>query len=71
MTNTPAPWLVVLDIDGTTLHHDGSVSDAVRAQVRRLDSVGHQVMLATGRSPAATIPVLGQLGITPRNHPAP
>lgn len=66
MTNTPAPWLVVLDIDGTTLHHDGSVSDAVRAQVRRLDSVGHQVMLATGRSPAATIPVLGQLGITPR-----
>lgn len=59
-------WLVALDIDGTTLHEDGSVSDAVIEQVRRLDAAGHQVMLATGRSTATTIPVLEQLGITPR-----
>jgi HAD superfamily hydrolase (TIGR01484 family) len=60
------PWLVALDIDGTLLHEDGSISDAVIEQVRRLDEAGHQVMLATGRSSAATIPVLEHLGITPR-----
>jgi 5-amino-6-(5-phospho-D-ribitylamino)uracil phosphatase len=61
-----AAWLVVLDVDGTTLQEDGSTSDAVIEQVHRLESAGHQVMLATGRSPGTTIPVLGQLGITPR-----
>jgi HAD superfamily hydrolase (TIGR01484 family) len=62
----PSGWLVALDIDGTTLHEDGSISDAVIEQVRRLDKAGHQVMLATGRSAATTIPVLERLGITPR-----
>jgi Cof subfamily protein (haloacid dehalogenase superfamily) len=67
MTDQLSPgWLVALDIDGTTLHEDGSISDAVIEQVRRLDEAGHQVMLATGRSAAATIPVLERLGITPR-----
>jgi 5-amino-6-(5-phospho-D-ribitylamino)uracil phosphatase len=61
-----ASWLVALDIDGTMLHEDGSVSDAVIEQVRRLDAAGHQVLLATGRSAATTIPVLERLGITPR-----
>ena len=61
-----AAWLVALDIDGTVLHGDGSISDAVIGQVRRLDAAGHQVMLATGRSSAATIPVVEQLGTTPR-----
>jgi Cof subfamily protein (haloacid dehalogenase superfamily) len=65
LTKAP-PWLVALDIDGTTLHEDGSISDAVIDQVRRLDAAGHHVMLATGRSAAATIPVLECLGITPR-----
>ena len=59
-------WLVALDLDGTTLHEDGSISDAVIEQVRRLDSAGHHVMLATGRSAATTVPVLDHLGITPR-----
>jgi phosphoglycolate phosphatase-like HAD superfamily hydrolase len=60
-----AAWLVALDIDGTVLHGDGSISDVVIGQVRRLDAAGHQVMLATGRSSVATIPVVEQLGITP------
>jgi 5-amino-6-(5-phospho-D-ribitylamino)uracil phosphatase len=67
MTRQPdAAWLVTLDLDGTTLHEDGSISPAVIQQVRRLDSAGHQVMLATGRSAATTIPVLEHLGITPQ-----
>ena len=61
-----AAWLVALDIDGTVLHGDGSISNAVIGQVRRLDAAGHQVMLATGRSSAATIPVVEQLGTTLR-----
>lgn len=59
-------WLVALDIDGTTLHEDGTISDAVIDQVRRLAEDGHEVMLATGRSPAAALPVLDRLSITPR-----
>ena len=51
-----AAWLVALDIDGTVLHGDGSISDAMIGQVRRLDAAGHQVMLATGRSSAVTRP---------------
>lgn len=66
MTVTQEPWLVALDIDGTTLHEDGTISDAVIEQVRRLADAGHQVMLATGRSASATLPVLEHLGITPR-----
>jgi 5-amino-6-(5-phospho-D-ribitylamino)uracil phosphatase len=66
VTARTAGWLVALDVDGTVLHKDGSVSEAVIEQVRRLDAAGHHVMLATGRSAATTIPVLERLGITPR-----
>jgi HAD superfamily hydrolase (TIGR01484 family) len=59
-------WLIALDIDGTTLHHDGSISEAVIEQVRRVNTAGHEVMLATGRSWASTLPVLEHLGIVSR-----
>lgn len=60
------PWLVVLDVDGTILRGDGTASAAVQAQLRRLNDAGHEVMLATGRSPATTVTVIEYLGITPR-----
>jgi Cof subfamily protein (haloacid dehalogenase superfamily) len=63
---TNAPWLVALDIDGTTLHEDGTISDAVIRQIRRVAAAGHEIMLATGRSAASTLPVLDRLEITPR-----
>lgn len=63
---TDSPWLVALDIDGTTMHEDGTISEHVLAEIERLDNAGHEVMLATGRSAAATLPVLTRLGITPR-----
>jgi Cof subfamily protein (haloacid dehalogenase superfamily) len=63
---TDAPWLIALDIDGTTLHEDGTISDAVIRQIRRVASAGHEIMLATGRSAASTLPVLDRLEITPR-----
>lgn len=63
---TAEPWLIALDIDGTTMHEDGSISHGVADQVRRLAAAGHEVMLATGRSAATTLPVLDRLQITPK-----
>lgn len=58
-------WLVALDIDGTVLHEDGTLSDAVLREVHRVRDAGHEVMLATGRSVAMTLPVLERLDIAP------
>jgi hydroxymethylpyrimidine pyrophosphatase-like HAD family hydrolase len=57
--------LVALDIDGTVLHEDGTLPAAVLEQVHRVRDAGHEVMLATGRSVAMTLPVLDRLDITP------
>ena len=62
---TSARWLVALDIDGTVLHEDGTLADVVREQVQLARELGHEVMLATGRSVAMTLPVLDRLAITP------
>jgi Cof subfamily protein (haloacid dehalogenase superfamily) len=58
-------WLVALDIDGTVLHEDGKLADVVSDAVRHARDLGHEVMLATGRSVAMTLPVLDRLAITP------
>jgi Cof subfamily protein (haloacid dehalogenase superfamily) len=57
--------LVALDIDGTLLTERGDISDRVRAEVTRVAALGHEVMLATGRSSRDTLPVLNRLGLTP------
>src|SRR6185436_6991661 len=58
-------WLVALDIDGTVLLEDGTLTDATVAEVSRVAALGHEVTLATGRSVSMTLPVLDRLGITP------
>jgi Cof subfamily protein (haloacid dehalogenase superfamily) len=62
---TADPWLIALDIDGTVLLEDGTLRDAVTEQITRVSDLGHEVMLATGRSVAMTLPVLDRLAITP------
>lgn len=57
--------LVALDIDGTLLTERGDISDEVRAEVTRVVNLGHEVMLATGRSSRDTLPVLNRLGLSP------
>jgi hydroxymethylpyrimidine pyrophosphatase-like HAD family hydrolase len=57
--------LIALDIDGTVLHEDTTLPPAALEQVHRLRDAGHEVMLATGRSVAMTLPVLDRLDITP------
>lgn len=58
------PWLIALDIDGTTIHFDGHLSDRVRDAVRAAADAGHQVVLATGRTVSATLPIARALGLT-------
>ena len=58
-------WLVALDIDGTVLHEDGTLSRTVINEVQRVRDRGHEVTLATGRSVSMTLPVLEQLEISP------
>lgn len=57
------PRLVALDVDGTVLGYDGSLSPAVRAAVHGVRAGGAQVVLATGRSLHAARPVAVQLGV--------
>ena len=52
------PHLVALDIDGTTVNHEGHLSDAVRDAVREVAEAGHHVTIATGRAIVGTLPVL-------------
>lgn len=61
----PNQWLVALDIDGTVLAEDGTLSTEVIDEVGRARDNGHHVTLATGRSPALTLPILRQLGLNP------
>jgi Cof subfamily protein (haloacid dehalogenase superfamily) len=56
-------WLIGLDIDGTLVHDDGVLSDAVFDQVQRVRSLGHEVFIATGRAAANAYPVIHQLEI--------
>lgn len=66
-----AALLVALDVDGTVLHHDGHLSPRVVEAVRLLDSQPHvHVVIATGRSVAATLPVMEALGLLSPGRPA-
>ncbi|MFW0109306.1 HAD family hydrolase [Rothia sp. P13129] len=56
-------YLIAIDIDGTLVHHDGTLSDAVKKAVQDVISAGHAVIIATGRSRQAALPVAQQLGI--------
>ncbi|MHA7190340.1 HAD family hydrolase [Arthrobacter sp. MDT2-16] len=59
--------LIALDVDGTLVDHEGSMTEEVRDSVRAVIEAGHDVIIATGRSLGATLPVIGLLGIT-RGH---
>lgn len=57
--------LIALDIDGTVLLEDESLSPGIVDAVRHAHDAGHEVMLATGRSWDSTHPVMARLGIHP------
>jgi len=57
--------LIALDIDGTVLLEDESLSPGIVDAVRHAHDAGPEVMLATGRSWDSTHPVMARLGIHP------
>ena len=59
------PWLIALDVDGTILLPDQTMSPGVPEAVARVRDAGHEVMLATGRSWVGTQPWLDALQIRP------
>lgn len=60
----PRPYLVALDVDGTLIHYDQTLTPRVRDAVRATDGAGHHVVVATGRSLVGTLPVVAALGLT-------
>lgn len=65
MSNIPPSdrWLIGLDIDGTLVHDDGYLSPEVAKEVRRVKELGHEVIIATGRSAPNAVPVVRDIGI--------
>ena len=55
--------LVALDIDGTLIDHDQYMTPAVRETVGALRDTGTHVVLSTGRSMSATLPILEALDL--------
>lgn len=58
-------WLVALDIDGTIMHEDETLSPIVVEAIQATRDAGHEVTLATGRSWEHVLPVLHALEIEP------
>jgi hydroxymethylpyrimidine pyrophosphatase-like HAD family hydrolase len=58
------PLLIALDVDGTIIDYDEMLSERVRDAVGGAIDAGHHVVIATGRSLPATLPVLDRLGLT-------
>lgn len=59
-----SPWLVGLDVDGTIILQDETMSPGVPEAVARVRDAGHVVTIATGRSWAATEHWVDALGLT-------
>lgn len=57
--------LIALDLDGTVLHHNFDIDDELAGYIRTLHKAGHEVVIATGRSVDATLPVIEKLRIKP------
>ncbi|MDO5617910.1 HAD family hydrolase [Kocuria sp.] len=58
-----AQYLVALDVDGTLVDHDGVMSPQVKEAALAAAAAGHHLVISTGRSRGATLPVCEQLGL--------
>jgi len=61
--DTWSPRLVALDIDGTIVDHAGLLPDDVRVAIGLVVAAGVPVVLSTGRSWHATLPIFEALGL--------
>ncbi len=56
-------YLIALDVDGTLVDHDGIMTEAVRDAARAVVDAGHEVIIATGRSLGALVPIVESIGL--------
>ncbi|HKU30860.1 HAD family hydrolase [Arthrobacter sp. NyZ413] len=61
--NVNRKLMIALDVDGTLVDHDGHMSPDVRDAAKAVVADGHDVLIATGRSLNATLPVIEQIGM--------
>jgi Cof subfamily protein (haloacid dehalogenase superfamily) len=61
--NVDQKLMVALDVDGTLVDHDGHMSPAVREAAQAVVAAGHEVMIATGRSLNAMLPIIENISI--------
>jgi Cof subfamily protein (haloacid dehalogenase superfamily) len=61
--NADQKLMIALDVDGTLVDHDGHMSPAVREAAQAVVAAGHEVMIATGRSLNAMLPIIENIGI--------
>jgi Cof subfamily protein (haloacid dehalogenase superfamily) len=54
---------LLVDLDGTLVTDEGELQPRTVERIRAIRAAGVRVMIATGRSEAATIPVLEELGL--------
>lgn len=62
------PRLIALDVDGTLVDESNRISTAVREAVDAVQAAGISVILATGRSFAAAVGIIEELGLGPAEH---
>ncbi|MFT4148059.1 MAG: HAD family hydrolase [Micrococcaceae bacterium] len=55
--------LIALDIDGTVIDYDERLSDKQKIAIQGVIADGHEVVFATGRSMAATLPIIKEIGL--------
>lgn len=55
--------MICLDVDGTIVNHQGQMSQRVREVTRAVVTQGHEVVISTGRSLGAALPIMRELGI--------
>ena len=60
------PYLIALDVDGTIVHEDNSLSPSVYEIIREVEEAGHEIIIATGRSFPATYEICERLDIRPQ-----
>ncbi|GAA1408843.1 haloacid dehalogenase [Glutamicibacter uratoxydans] len=60
---TKRKLMICLDVDGTIVDHQGVMSPRVREAAREIVWRGHEVVISTGRSLGAALPIVRELGI--------
>ncbi|MBV7432839.1 Cof-type HAD-IIB family hydrolase [Dermabacteraceae bacterium TAE3-ERU5] len=63
LASAKAPHIAGVDVDGTLVDHQGNMTDRVREALQRAANSGHHLVVSTGRSVGATLPIVRTAGL--------